>query len=122
MEQIRRMSSSDTYVTDSYPEPYEFNFHPRSYSLKSILIQYFHLSSGLSYPLLPSEFLTKIDTLFIIFESIRPSCGPGSSVSIATDYGLDGPGSNPGEDEFFRTGPDRPTQPPVKWLPGLSRG
>ena len=40
----------------------------------------------------------------------------GSSVGIATDYGLDGPGSNPGEDENFR--PSRPalgpTHPPVK--------
>ena len=44
---------------------------------------------------------------------------------IATDYGLDGPGSNPGGDEIFRTCPDRPwgpTQPPVKWVPGLPRG
>ena len=51
-------------------------------------------------------------------------CGPGSSVSIATDYGLDGPGSNPGGDEIFR--PSRPalgpTQRPVIWVPGLSRG
>ena len=50
--------------------------------------------------------------------------GPGSSVSIATDYGLDGPGSNPGGDEIFR--PSRPalrtTQPPVQWVPGLSWG
>ena len=50
--------------------------------------------------------------------------GPGSSVGIATDYLLDGPGSNPGEDEIFR--PSRPTlwltQPPIKWVPGLSRG
>ena len=30
----------------------------------------------------------------------------GSSVGIATDYGLDGPGSNPGGDEIF--GPSRP--------------
>ena len=50
--------------------------------------------------------------------------GPGSSVGLATDYGLDDPGSNPGWDEIFR--PSRPalwpTQPSVKWVPGLSRG
>jgi len=50
--------------------------------------------------------------------------GPDSSVGIATDNGLDGPGSNPGGDEIFR--PSRlalgPTQSPVKWVLGLSRG
>ena len=49
---------------------------------------------------------------------------PGSSVGILTDYGLDGLESNPGGDEIFR--PSRSalglTQPPVQWVPGLSRG
>jgi hypothetical protein len=52
------------------------------------------------------------------------AAGPGSSVGIATDYWLDGRGSNPGGDEIFR--PSRPalgpTQPPIKWLPGPSLG
>ena len=38
--------------------------------------------------------------------------GPGSSVGIATGYGLGGPGSNPGWDEIFRTCPDRSWGPP----------
>jgi len=50
--------------------------------------------------------------------------GPGSSVGIANDYGLDGSGSNPDGDEIFR--PSRPalgpTQSPVKLVPGLTRG
>jgi len=39
-------------------------------------------------------------------------------------YGLDGPGSNPGGDEIFRLPRPalRPTQSPVKWVPGLFRG
>ena len=51
-------------------------------------------------------------------------CGLGSSVGIATDYGLDGPESNPGGDKIFRSPRPAmgPTQPPVKWVLGLSRG
>jgi len=41
-----------------------------------------------------------------------------------TDYGLDGPGLNLGGDEIFC--PSRLalglSQPPVKWVPALSRG
>jgi len=49
--------------------------------------------------------------------------GPGSSVSIATDYGLDGTGLNPGGDEIFRSSRPNlaPTQPAVKWVPGKVR-
>jgi len=51
-------------------------------------------------------------------------CGLDSSVGIATDYRLDSPGLKAGGDEIFC--PSRvvlgPTQPPVKWVWGLSRG
>ena len=51
-------------------------------------------------------------------------CGLGSSVGIVTDYGLDSPGLNPGGDEIFSPSSLAlgPTQPPIKWVPGLSRG
>jgi len=51
--------------------------------------------------------------------------GPGSVVGIATGYRLDGPGI---ESRWGRNFPhlSRPalwsTQPPVQWVPGLSRG
>ena len=64
-------------------------------------------------------FLNDIIIIIIIIIS-----GLGSSVGIATDYGLDGPGSNLGGDEIPR--PSRPAQgpthPPLQWVMGLSRG
>ena len=59
--------------------------------------------------------------MLLVLPSLCFTRGPGSSVGIATDYGLDGPGSNPGGDEFFRLALG-PTQPPVKRVLGLSRG
>ena len=58
------------------------------------------------------------------FGTVHFHRGPGSSVCTATDYGLDGPGTNPGGDEIFRLSRPAlgPTQPPVKCVPGLSRG
>jgi len=48
-----------------------------------------------------------------------------SVIGIATRYGLDGPGI---ESRWGRDFPHpfrpavRPTQPPIQWVPGLSRG
>ena len=53
------------------------------------------------------------------------ACGPGSSVGIATGYGLDGTGieSQWGRDIPHLSRPAlRPAQPPVQWVPGISRG
>jgi len=44
------------------------------------------------------------------FVSLLFKFRPGSSVGIATDYGLDGPGSSPCVDEIFRR-PDHPWGP-----------
>jgi hypothetical protein len=60
------------------------------------------------------------------FQGIRTVIiGRDSSVGIATRYGLDGPAieSRWGRDFPHPSRPPlEPTQPPVRWVPGLSRG
>jgi hypothetical protein len=78
----------------------------------------------------PSHWLTYLqlqtNTAFVCncintYKQLRP----GSSVGIVTDYGLDGPGieSRWGRDFSHTSRPAlEPTQPPVQWVLGLSRG
>ena len=69
-----------------------------------------------------------LGSLFVtvyVYRFITECGGRDSSVGIATRYGLDGPGI---ESQWRRDFPHPsrpvlgPTQPPVQWVPGLSRG
>ena len=62
---------------------------------------------------------------FNILRVVHSKQVPGSSVSIATAYGLDGPRIESRWGQIFRTCPDRSWGPPsllYNGVPGLSRG
>ena len=65
------------------------------------------------------------DQNYICGEFQEETMGRDSSVGIATRYGLDGPGieSRLGRDFPHPSRPaPGPTQPPIRWVPGLSQG
>ena len=82
--------------------------------LLQILFIVFHpLNLGL-FILLPFSLVTSI---FLTVDRV-------AQLVQRLGYGLDGPGSNPSVGEIFRLSRPalEPTQPPVKWVLGLSRG
>jgi len=53
---------------------------------------------------------------------VQGHCVPGSSVGIATGYGLDGPGIEFWGSEVFRTCPERPCTMGNRSFPGVKSG
>jgi hypothetical protein len=73
--------------------------------------------------LAPSQ-AQSLTTVYFVCVS-RYVVGQNSSVSIATRYGLNGPGIECRWQRDFpqpSTAALGPTQPPIQWVPGLSRG
>jgi len=59
---------------------------------------------------------------YVKYKMIYKNGGPGSVVGIETAYGLGGPGIESRWGRDFPHQSLRPIQPPVQWVPGLSRG
>ena len=105
-------SGAKGLITDAHSSlSTAFCCHPLTFiSHRSFTASSNHLSLGLPLLLLSSGLLQN---------------GPGSSVGIATDYGLDGPGI---ESRWRRDFPHLsrqalgPTQPPVQCVQGFCRG
>jgi len=105
---------------------------PSLYLTLSIESSHLFRTSPVIFPISVTQFHLNVSCktasclphIFIFLGVLLYICGPDSSVGIATGYGLDGPEieSRWGRDFLRLSRPTLgPTQPPVQWVPGLSR-
>ena len=108
----------------AYCSPTDF-IRPRSASKKRTFVGVAYNKVAVLDGFLFISVILETNGVSSITTSIDVFCGPGSVVGIATGYGLDGPGIESQWGARFsapvQIGPG-PTQPPVQWVPGLSRG
>ena len=92
-----------------------FKFCLGRYSLRFFSVtDLTNCSLSAPFPQHQTQRLYELPTLFYslyYYLYYRMLCGPGSSVGIATDYGLDSPGIESRCGEIFRNCPDRPWGP-----------
>ena len=120
-----------TLTTDKYPCP-RWDSNPRSQQASSrrplacCLSVCLSICLSICLSVCLSELPVFNNTIFWLYFKWLATCGggPGSSVGIATEYGLDGPGI---ESRWGRNFPHLsrpslgPTQPPVQRVPSFSR-
>jgi len=97
----------------------------------SLTYRFVHQNSVYASPLHHTRYIprqshySQFDQLKNIWWAVQIINGSGSVVGVPTGYGLDGPGI---ESRWGRDFPHLsklalgPTQPPVQWIPSLSRG
>jgi len=117
------------YIHSQNParEPHHETLESYPHTQKEFLRKYFNMVLLLTHISLPNalSLLAFSNTVWCEFLN---SVGRDSSVGIATCYVQNGPGSNPGEEEIFRTHTDRRWGPPnllFSWyqvsFPGVKR-
>jgi hypothetical protein len=131
---LRMLSAAKCWVESAVPlRPYRLHVHPylpfrcvssvcRSVTLIANIMNPSTRSVRMwIFPTCPVSRTRK--SVFTSFPGVWS--GPGSSVGIATGYGLDGPGIESRWGRDFSHTPRTvlgPTQPPVQWVPGISGG